>query len=549
MFAQTNRLRTEGTDHLLAAAKAAGARRFIVQSFAGWPFERTGGPVKSEDDPLQEHPPKTVAETLGAIKHLERVVTEAEGIEGLALRYGGFYGPGTSIALNPDGEQVAMVRKRRLPVVGNGAGIWSFVHIHDAASATAAALDRGGPGVYNVVDDEPAPVSVMLPELAKAIGAKPPRHLPRWVGRVLAGEGMTVMMTEVRGASNEKAKRELGWELRYPSWRWAPGRSRGYAGRSDHARARERDLGDRSELLDDLRPRIFAIAYRMLGSVSEAEDVVQETLLRVHSAIEGGEEISSPRAYAATVATRIAIDELRSARARRETYVGEWLPEPITERPEDDPARQAEVADSLSLAFLVLLESLSPEQRAAFLLHDVFDYDYGRVAEIVGTSEQNARQLASRARRHVQDGRTRFDASAERRDELAASFLAAAEEGDLEGLEAMLAEDVELHGDGGGLAPAIRHPVFGRERVARMLGNWWSLAARLGAFRVRRIDVNGQPGAEYLDADGRLIGVMSLDIAEGKIQAIRSIVNPEKLRHLGPVADANELFARIRESS
>ena len=238
-----------------------------------------------------------------------------------------------------------------------------------------------------------------------------------------------------------------------------------------------------TELLDDLRPRIFAIAYRMLGSVSEAEDVVQETLLRVHSAIESGEEISSPRAYAATVATRIAIDELRSARARRETYVGEWLPEPITERPEDDPARQAEVADSLSLAFLVLLESLSPEQRAAFLLHDVFDYDYGRVAEIVGTSEQNARQLASRARRHVQDGRTRFDASAERRDELAASFLAAAEEGDLEGLEAMLAEDVELHGDGGGLAPAIRHPVYGRERVARMLGNWWS--ARRPARRVQ----------------------------------------------------------------
>jgi 2-alkyl-3-oxoalkanoate reductase len=219
MFAQTNRLRTEGTDHLLAAAKAAGARRFIVQSFAGWPFERTGGPVKSEDAPLQQHPPKTVAETLGAIKYLERVVTRAEGIEGVALRYGGFYGPGTSIAVSPDGEQVTMLRKRRFPVVGNGAGIWSFLHIRDAASATAAALDRGEPGVYNVVDDDPAPVSLVLPELAKAIGAKPPRHLPRWLGRLLAGEGMTVMMTEVRGASNEKAKRELGWELRYPSWR------------------------------------------------------------------------------------------------------------------------------------------------------------------------------------------------------------------------------------------------------------------------------------------------------------------------------------------
>jgi nucleoside-diphosphate-sugar epimerase len=219
MFAQTNRLRTEGTDHLLAAAKAVGAQRFIAQSFAGWPYERTGGPVKSEEDPMQEHPPKTVSETLGAIKYLERVVTEAEGIEGLALRYGGFYGPGTSIAVNPDGEQVEMIRKRRFPLVGNGAGIWSLVHIHDAAGATVAALDRGRPGAYNVVDDEPAPVSVVLPELAKAVGAKPPRHFPHWVGRLLAGEGMTVMMTEVRGASNSKAKRELGWELRYPTWR------------------------------------------------------------------------------------------------------------------------------------------------------------------------------------------------------------------------------------------------------------------------------------------------------------------------------------------
>jgi nucleoside-diphosphate-sugar epimerase len=219
MFAHTNLLRTEGTDHLLAAARAVGARRFIAQSFAGWPYERTGGPIKSEEDPLQEHPPKTVSETLGAIKYLERVVTEVEGIEGLALRYGGFYGPGTSIAVNPDGEQVEMIRKRRFPVVGNGAGIWSLVHVHDAAAATVAALDRGRRGAYNVVDDEPAPVSVVLPELAKAVGAKPPRHFPRWVGRLLAGEGMTVMMTEVRGASNEKVKRELGWELRYPTWR------------------------------------------------------------------------------------------------------------------------------------------------------------------------------------------------------------------------------------------------------------------------------------------------------------------------------------------
>ena len=304
-----------------------------------------------------------------------------------------------------------------------------------------------------------------------------------------------------------------------------------------------------SELLDDLRPRTFAIAYRMLGSVSEAEDVVQEALLRVHNAIERGEEISSPRAYAATVATRLAIDELRSARARRETYVGEWLPEPVADSPADDPAQHAELADSLSLAFLVVLESLTPEQRASFLLHDVFDYDYDRVAEIVGTSEDNARQLASRARRRVQDGTPRFDPSPEQRDRLADSFFAAAESGDFDALEAMLAEDVELHGDGGGLAPAIRHPVFGRARVAQMLGNWWRLGlAKIGGIELRRIQVNGQPGVEYLDAEGKLIGVMSLDVAEGRIQAIRSIVNPEKLSHLGTVADAEELFARIRES-
>jgi nucleoside-diphosphate-sugar epimerase len=219
MFTLTNRLRTEGTDHLLTAARAVGARRFIAQSFAGWPFERTGGPVKTEEDPLQASPPKSVTQSFGAIRYVEETVTGADGIEGLALRYGGFYGPGTSLGLNPDGEQIEMIRKRRFPVVGDGAGIWSLVHIQDAASAAAAALERGEPGLYNVVDDEPVPVSVLLPELAKTVGAMPPRHLPRWLGRLLAGEGMTLMMTEARGASNAKAKRELGWEPRYPSWR------------------------------------------------------------------------------------------------------------------------------------------------------------------------------------------------------------------------------------------------------------------------------------------------------------------------------------------
>jgi nucleoside-diphosphate-sugar epimerase len=218
-FALTNRLRTEGTDHLLAAAKAVGAKRFIAQSFAGWPFARTGGPVKGEDAPLDESPPKQFRETLAAIRYLEREVSGADRIEGIALRYGGFYGPGTSISNEPGAEQVEMIRKRRLPIVGAGTGIWSLVHIEDAAAATVAAVDHGDPGVYNVTDDEPAPVSEVLPALAEAVGAKPPRRIPRWIGRLFAGEAGVVMMTELRGAANAKAKRELGWELRYPSWR------------------------------------------------------------------------------------------------------------------------------------------------------------------------------------------------------------------------------------------------------------------------------------------------------------------------------------------
>jgi 2-alkyl-3-oxoalkanoate reductase len=218
-FATTNRLRTEGLDHLLAAAKATGARRFVAQSFAGWPSEPTGGPVKTEEDPLQQHPPKTVTESLAAIRHVEDTVTHADGLDGLALRYGGFYGPGTSLAADPPGELTEMIQKRRVPIIGDGSGIWSLVHIEDAASATAAALERGAPGVYNVVDDDPVPVRELMPELARQLGAKPPRHLPRWVGRLAGGEAGVMMMTEIRGATNEKAKRELGWEPRYPSWR------------------------------------------------------------------------------------------------------------------------------------------------------------------------------------------------------------------------------------------------------------------------------------------------------------------------------------------
>jgi RNA polymerase sigma-70 factor (TIGR02957 family) len=294
-----------------------------------------------------------------------------------------------------------------------------------------------------------------------------------------------------------------------------------------------------STLLDDLRPLAFSVAYRMLGSVSEAEDVVQETLLRVHATLEEGERIESPRAYAATVATRLSIDALRSARRRRETYVGEWLPEPIVTGIDDDPALHAELSDSLSLAFLVLLESLSPEQRAVFLLREVFDYGF---AEIVGKSEDNTRQLAARARRHVEERRTRFDASREQREALADRFFAAAQEGELEALEALLAEDVELYGDGGGKVPALARVLRGRNRVARTLAAWARQQRKLQGVTVRRVDVNGQPGAVGLDAEGRVFSVLALEIGDGRVQSVRSVVNPDKLEHLGPVGDMRALL-------
>jgi RNA polymerase sigma-70 factor (TIGR02957 family) len=296
------------------------------------------------------------------------------------------------------------------------------------------------------------------------------------------------------------------------------------------------DAPSEETLLEELRPAAFAIAYRMLGSVAEAEDVVQEALLRFHTALERGERIESPRAYIATVATRLSIDVLRSARMRREAYVGEWLPEPLVSDTSAEPARQAEMADSLSLAFLVLLESLSPEQRAAFLLHDVFDYGYGEVAEIVGKSEDNARQLAARARRHVDEQKPRFEASREQREELADRFFAAAQEGDVASLEALLADDVVLHGDGGGKVPALARALFGAKRVARTLRAWFRQGAKVPDGEVRRVDVNGQPGA-VLTAGGGVVAVMALDIADGRVQGIRSIVNPDKLHHVGEVAD------------
>ncbi|MEX2106423.1 MAG: NAD(P)-dependent oxidoreductase [Solirubrobacterales bacterium] len=216
-FELTNRLRTEATDHLLSAGRAVGVRRFLAQSYAGWPYARDGAAVKTEEDPLDPAPAESMRRTHEAIRRLEDQVTGAEWTEGIVLRYGGFYGPGTSLA--SDGEHVEMIRKRKFPIVGDGAGVWSFVHVEDAAEATVAALTHGRRGVYNIVDDEPAAVSEWLPAVARGLGARPPRRVPRWLGRLLAGEAAVVMMTEVRGASNAKAKRELGWRPAHPSWR------------------------------------------------------------------------------------------------------------------------------------------------------------------------------------------------------------------------------------------------------------------------------------------------------------------------------------------
>ena len=303
----------------------------------------------------------------------------------------------------------------------------------------------------------------------------------------------------------------------------------------------------RDQFLAELRPVAFGIAYRMLGSVTEAEDVVQEALLRVHRSLESGEQIASPRAFTATVTTRLAMDELRSARVRRERYVGEWLPEPvITGSGSDDPAEQAVTADSLSLALLVVLESLSPEQRAVLLLHDVFGYGYGEITDIVGKTEANVRQLAVRARRHVEERRPRFRTTSEQRDELAQRFFAAARSGDLAGLEALLAHDVELTGDGGGKVPALARAQHGRSRVAHTLVTWLKMVTRFPELTMHQVEVNGGPGAMFVDGEKRVLAVWSVDIAEGQVIAVRSIVNPDKLAHLGEVGDFGALIRSVR---
>jgi RNA polymerase sigma-70 factor (ECF subfamily) len=298
-----------------------------------------------------------------------------------------------------------------------------------------------------------------------------------------------------------------------------------------------------TETFESLRPLLFSIAYRMLGSVGEAEDVVQEAFLRHQRALAEGVEIESTKAYLSAVVTRLAIDQLRSARARREVYVGEWLPEPVLT--EDDPALHAEQADSLSLAFLVLLEQLTPVERAVFLLHDVFGYGYDEIARVVGKSEDNCRQLAVRARRHVESEKPRFEASEQERDRLAERFFAAVGEGDLDALVELLAADAVVYGDAGGRSPSWPRPIVGRDRVGRLLAGVGRQLAEL-RLTLRPAHVNGQPGALVLDPEGRLVNVFALDVADGAVQTVRSVINPDKLRHLGPLADLDALRRQLR---
>ncbi|MCT9929829.1 RNA polymerase sigma-70 factor [Planotetraspora sp. A-T 1434] len=298
----------------------------------------------------------------------------------------------------------------------------------------------------------------------------------------------------------------------------------------------------RDEEFEDLRPLLFSIAYRILGSVSEAEDAVQESWLRYEAC---PTQPASAKAFLSATVSRIAIDVLRSARVRREEYVGPWFPEPLLDDPYEDPERSAELADSVSMAALLLLERLSPLERAVFVLREVFGFGFGEVASAVGRSEAACRQLVVRARRHMDEGRPRFEADRAEREELAGRFLDAFREGDVDRLTALLAADVQMIGDGGGKAPQWADRFIGAENVARVFSSLVPLFARTGA-KAERHEVNGQPGAVFRDRDGKVISIWTLDILDEQIQTIRTVNNPDKLRHLGPVADA---WATLREAN
>ncbi|WP_214323156.1 RNA polymerase sigma-70 factor [Nonomuraea sediminis] len=300
----------------------------------------------------------------------------------------------------------------------------------------------------------------------------------------------------------------------------------------------------RTEAFEELRPLLFSISYRILGSVSEAEDAVQEAWLRFAAS---PEQPRSARAFLSATVTRISIDVLRSARVRREEYVGPWLPEPLLADPYEDPERSAELADSVSMAALLLLERLSPLERAVFVLREVFDFSFPEVASAVGRTEAACRQLAVRARRHMAAGRPRFEADRKEREELASRFFDALREGDLAGLQGLLAADVSMVGDGGGKAPQLARAIVGAENVARLLA---SVFPQMGRVEVmfEPHELNGQPGAIFRDRDGKVLHTLALEVLDGQIQAIRLVINPDKLGHMGPVADAWAVDREVRQA-
>ncbi|WP_030410350.1 RNA polymerase sigma-70 factor [Streptomyces sp. NRRL S-1448] len=298
------------------------------------------------------------------------------------------------------------------------------------------------------------------------------------------------------------------------------------------------------EEFEELRPLLFSIAYRILGSVGEAEDAVQEAWLRFDGS---ATRPLSTKAFLSATVTRISIDVLRSARVRREEYVGPWFPEPLLSDPYQDPARSVELADSVSMAALVLLERLSPLERAVFVLRQVFGFEFDEVAAAVGRSEAACRQLLVRARRHMEAGRPRFEAAREEREELASRFLDALREGDVAGLQDLLAADVSLVGDGGGKAPQLARAVMGAESVARLLASVFPWMARIDVT-FEPHEINGQPGAIFRDRDGKVLNTMALDVLDGQIQTIRSVINPDKLGHIGPVADAWAVDREVKQS-
>ncbi|MEU0402713.1 RNA polymerase sigma-70 factor [Streptomyces sp. NPDC006197] len=298
------------------------------------------------------------------------------------------------------------------------------------------------------------------------------------------------------------------------------------------------------EEFEELRPLLFSIAYRILGSVSEAEDAVQEAWLRYDAS---PTTPTSPKAFLSATVTRIAIDVLRSARVRREEYVGPWFPEPLLDDPYEDPERAAELADSVSMAALLLLERLSPLERSVFVLREVFGFGFDEIASAVGRTEQACRQLLVRARRHMQDGRPRFEADRAERQELAARFFDALKGGDVDGLRNVLAADVQMVGDGGGKAPQLARAIAGADNVAKLLAALFPVMLRVD-LTLEPHDVNGQPGAIVRDRDGKVLHTLSLDIADGRVQTIRSVINPDKLAHLGPVADAWAIHEQVREA-